>query len=415
MVSRGTSIDLYTCRNDSSNPSFLFINLFLNRQRDEEKRRRKEEKESRRIREKDLIGQTRTDVDHELRKAREKDAQAAVSRERRKSFNQGAPGAPGALPGSLAFPTSVGGGNPGYTGYPAYTSTGGAPPYGRSTGVGDLDRQFGDLDLDRNREYGGERERKISGLGRPRKYSINESAAERARKISGNFSGDRPGVYNTPGTYPSVPGPYTRPYPSAAGAVNPYPTAGSQYPMPSPGIRPGEAPYAPAATSAYSSSNYPSSPGRGMGGADALVRPTTPYGSVGSASSQGYPRGHILDGQATGPRSRATTPIPGAMGSSSVTFPSGPVPFPQPTIPGASPNLSKQVAFPGEAQLAAPEGFSRPINAAQPYTPFETMKIQDMDDFAEHIPRMPLVLQPHDVYHEDWIRLMQVRFLNRLL
>lgn len=34
------------------------------------------------------------------------------------------------------------------------------------------------------------------------------------------------------------------------------------------------------------------------------------------------------------------------------------------------------------------------------------MKIQDMEEFLEQIPRMPLVLVPHDVYHEDWIRLM---------
>jgi hypothetical protein len=36
------------------------------------------------------------------------------------------------------------------------------------------------------------------------------------------------------------------------------------------------------------------------------------------------------------------------------------------------------------------------------------MKIQDMDDFYETMPRMPKVLVPHDVYHEDWIRFMQV-------
>jgi hypothetical protein len=60
-----------------------------------------------------------------------------------------------------------------------------------------------------------------------------------------------------------------------------------------------------------------------------------------------------------------------------------------------------------QEQLAAPPGFSRPINAAQPYTPFETMKIQDMDEFLDVIPRMPLVMQTHDCYHEDWIRLMQ--------
>lgn len=66
--------------------------------------------------------------------------------------------------------------------------------------------------------------------------------------------------------------------------------------------------------------------------------------------------------------------------------------------------------------LAAPEGFSRPPNLAQSYTPFDIIKIQDMDDFYEVIPRMPLVLVTHDVYHEDWIRLMTVSeyFIARL-
>jgi hypothetical protein len=57
--------------------------------------------------------------------------------------------------------------------------------------------------------------------------------------------------------------------------------------------------------------------------------------------------------------------------------------------------------------LPPPDGFSRPANLAQSYTFFETMKIQDMDDFYDNIPRMPMVLVPHDVYHEDWIRLCQ--------
>jgi hypothetical protein len=63
----------------------------------------------------------------------------------------------------------------------------------------------------------------------------------------------------------------------------------------------------------------------------------------------------------------------------------------------------------GEAkQLPTPEGFSRPPNQSQSFTPFEPMKIQDMDEFFEVIPRMPLVLQTHDTFHEDWIRVMQV-------
>ena len=85
-----------------------------------------------------------------------------------------------------------------------------------------------------------------------------------------------------------------------------------------------------------------------------------------------------------------------------------------PGIPPASPRMP---LAPGEAQqmLSAPEGFSRPPNLAQPYTHFEMMKIQDMDDFLEVIPRMPLVLVPHDVYHEDWIRFMNVRCFSLFL
>lgn len=70
-----------------------------------------------------------------------------------------------------------------------------------------------------------------------------------------------------------------------------------------------------------------------------------------------------------------------------------------PRMPGA--------ATGGESlQLAAPEAFSRPPNAAQPYTPFSVMRIQEMDKFYDQIPRMPLVLDTHDVYHQDWIRFM---------
>jgi len=58
--------------------------------------------------------------------------------------------------------------------------------------------------------------------------------------------------------------------------------------------------------------------------------------------------------------------------------------------------------------LSPPDGFSRPANLAQSYTFFDTMKIQDMDDFYDNMPRMPKVLVPHDVYHEDWIRFIQV-------
>lgn len=57
--------------------------------------------------------------------------------------------------------------------------------------------------------------------------------------------------------------------------------------------------------------------------------------------------------------------------------------------------------------LPPPEGFGRPPNAAQSYTHFDNLKVQDVDDLTETMPRMPAVLTTHDVYHEDWIRFMQ--------
>ncbi|KAJ7276143.1 hypothetical protein B0H12DRAFT_1083793 [Mycena haematopus] len=349
-------------------------------QRDEEKRRKKEEKEAKRQREKEQRnGQGYSDADNELRKARERDAQTMG---RRKSFNQGA------VPNSLAFPGSSGGypAVTGATGYPpnnaGYPTTpytagyNGVPPSGYdqrerkySTGVSDLDRQFGDMGLDRNGEYGlGERERKVSGLSRPRTY---QAEAERARKMSNNF-GER-SAYQTTGSYPSTGYSNTAAYPTQTGA--PYPSA---YSNTSPNMRPGESPQVP----------YP--PPRGS-----MPRPTTPYGGPGGALPYGsgqavYPPGHIMEGK---PIPGATPTIPGAV-------PGAYAPFPQ-QMGMVEPTTNDQ------GQLAAPEGFSRPINAAQAFTPFEKMKVQDMDSIVDNPPRMPAVLQPHDVFPSDWNRMMQ--------
>ncbi|KAJ6516156.1 hypothetical protein C8R45DRAFT_959104 [Mycena sanguinolenta] len=333
-------------------------------QRDEEKRRKKEEKEAKRQREKEQKGYSEAE---ELRKARERDAHTMT---RRKSFNQG-----------VAFPVSSSGGYPATTGYPAnnagYPSTpytsgyNGAPPSGYdqrerkySTGVSDLDRQFGEMGLDRSAEYPGERERKISGLSRPRAY---QAEAERVRKLSNNYGSSYP-----PAGYPN-----TAAYPAQTGT--PY---SSGYSNASPNMRPGEPPQVPYATSAYS-------------GAGPMARPTTPYAGPGGALPYGggqpaYPPGHVMEGR-TMP---GTTPtIPGAV-------PAGYAPFPQ-QVPTAESMTNDQ------GQLAAPDGFSRPINAAQAFTPFEKMKVQDMDSIVDNPPRMPAVLQPHDVYPSDWNRMMQ--------
>lgn len=61
-------------------------------------------------------------------------------------------------------------------------------------------------------------------------------------------------------------------------------------------------------------------------------------------------------------------------------------------------------------QLPAPEAFSRAINAANSYAPFDSIKILDMDDLYEgKLPKMPIVLTTHDIYQDDWKRCIQVR------
>jgi len=79
----------------------------------------------------------------------------------------------------------------------------------------------------------------------------------------------------------------------------------------------------------------------------------------------------------------------------------GPSPSPYSTPAYQQPPLQEEVMLP------PPEGFSRPPNAAQSYTHFEDLKIQDIDDLTESMPKMPAVLTTHDVYHQDWIRFMQ--------
>lgn len=341
--------------------------------------------------------------------ARERDAHSSIARERRKSFNAGT--APG-----VAFPTGASpyGGAPGASGYPnspyqPYVTPGGvqaAPggtgyPRNTSGAYNDLNRQFGELGLREGEKA--ERERKTSfndgGLVRPRKYSMNEGAGERIRTVSGNF-GERPMAYGGGGAYgttPSATGGYSANRPYGTGA--------------SPNMRPVDLAYAPTAASGYPGSNFTASPNRAPRPLDPISRSTTPFG----AGSGGRP---VVPQSQQPPRSRATTPIPGMGGPNALSGVSSYNPtgvFPQATVPnltgsmsGASPRLPAPAFPPDQHQLAAPEAFGRPINTALPFTPFDTMKIQDMDEFLEYMPRMPLVLQPHDVFHEDWIRLMQV-------
>ena len=329
------------------------------RGREEEKRWKKEEAKR----------------DADLRNARERDAQA---RERRRSFTPNPPSVGYASSGG--YPPSYGPGVPGSTAYAASTGSYSA-----------LERQFSDLDLDhkdrnRDRDYTGERERKLS---RPSKYTASEGGGDRPRTISGNL-GPRPDTYET--SY-GLPGPYgnssTRSYSSGSGP--PYP---SPNPRASPNLRGGDLPYAPQSIpgAGYPGTNYTSSPiPRPL---SSIGRSTTPFG--GGAPPGAYPR------------SRPTSPMPGAPvgpGAPAGPYFPGPAAFPQ-----APPNMPVPGQAPGapSQQLAAPEGFSRPVNGANTFPPFDIIKLQDMDKFWHEVPRMPAVLKPHDVFETDWKRLMQV-------
>ncbi|KAF9263648.1 hypothetical protein L218DRAFT_1077171 [Marasmius fiardii PR-910] len=432
-------------------------------QRAEDKRRRKEEKESAKVlREKERQTQARFDEDA-LRYAREQDA---VTRERRRSFNQSAPfpGAPGtpAPAGNIYAPSSP---YQGYVAPLAAATTGYTRERKYSTGGGilsDLDNQFNTMGIaDRDHITG-------PGLSRPRKYS-NADASARPLSAYGTAGAHSPNIGST---YAPPPRPLSRnsgyagghsPNPGAAplpyaGAPPPRPhsrnaSVSGTYPSytnPSPGLKSAEpaggafVPHAPRPSSPYASANYPPANAHVN---DPYARGSSPFAPPAALPPDVYPPGHILEGQPI-PRSRATTPIPGTApavypftgaypqtvggrpvsphpppaGAYPQTVGGRPVsPHPPPT--GAYPQTlggrpvsphPPPVANPPAQQLAAPECFSRPINGAHPYTPFGAMKIQDMNDFFDSIPRMPAVLQPHDVYPEDWARLTEATWSGRL-
>ncbi|KIJ70483.1 hypothetical protein HYDPIDRAFT_122358 [Hydnomerulius pinastri MD-312] len=392
-------------------------------QKSEEKRRKKEEKESVRRMSKQF---DRDMQEAELRAARERDAQV---RERRRSFY-----------GDAAPPVPAGYGAPGGATYGAYSHS----PSSHSTA--DLDRKFTELEIERESKYSS-RQRKYSTSGGDRTSIYGPPGGSAYASPVASYQSPtgypttgatnpynraaspyrQPSVYSTSpnarpqefSSYPGGPDPIARaasPYARAAspyGRPDPIARAASPYGRPEPiaraaspyGRHPTEpiaraaSPYAPShspygarapsplpprATSPYargppqrSTSPYPRAPS-----------PFVPPPQINSVSSGVYPAGHVLEGQPLS-RSRAPSPMPGPPG---VAFPSSP------RMPGS--------VVGGEQQLSAPEAFSRPANAAQPYTPFSVMKIQDMEQFYDQIPRMPLVLDTHDVYHQDWIRFM---------
>ena len=152
-------------------------------------------------------------------------------------------------------------------------------------------------------------------------------------------------------------------------------------------------------------------------------RAPSPYGAPVGV----YPPGHVMEGRPVAggrPISRSSSPVqPGAGAYGYATPGTIPVAGYGTVVPAAPqyaiapmPAGAMSPVMPTEAtqqMLSTPEGFARPPNLSQPYTKFETFKIQDMDGFYENIPRMPAALVPHDVYHEDWIRMMTVRRVGR--
>lgn len=358
--------------------------------------------------------------------------------------------------------------------------TPGTATYG--TYAADLDRRFGELEVERRDPAHGTRSRKnsYSGANRNPIYGPPAPGAGVAQYTSATgyptAAGGSPynratspfrptGNFSAPNGYPPSGGPnraaspfrpagnFSNQPPSTyppAGATSPYRPVGNFAPSPNarpqdftPSTYPGgpepiaraASPYAPQGPSPYARAPSPMpqppprapsrapSPYHGQQSTTPAYPPRAPSPFVPPPQIQTavYPRGHVLEGQPiTAPRSRAPSPMPGAPAGPGYGRAPSPMPGGQGYVRAPSPMRSAHVGFVssprmpitamgGEPlQLAAPEAFSRPPNAAQPYTPFNVMRIQDMDDFYDQIPRMPLVLDTHDVYHQDWIRFMNV-------
>lgn len=419
----------------------------LHRQHDEDKRRRKEEKQSAK-----RVAQYERDR-REREREEDQDLRGGYPTvSRRKSFVGPPSGPPGGGGGyANGYPTSPGG----YAGSggPDLTSRFGDMGIdGRGQGgyeVRNASSAYGPPPGPIHAPAA------TSGLVRPRKYSVGDQ--DRRRSVYGGSTSPYPVAaggdsYPQSSAYPVAAAPHSgaggsiyastdASYPGAA-ATSGYPptssytpapgTAGEPYPRAASPYARAASPYGPRAPSPYARAASPYGP-----------RAPSPYaagGGMGTGASMGggYGRSHTSDTQqarsrapspvgggvyARGPISRAPSPINGgggvyargpisrapspmngggaAYGAPAPGFPQPGVNFPVAGVP--SPNLGGLPALAGSGvygaapqpeQLAAPAGFSRPINAAQPYTPFDTIKVQDMDAFIDNMPKMPLVLQP---------------------
>ena len=347
------------------------------RQHEEDKRRKREEKEA--------AKRLRQQQEH-----RNEEKAKEYERARRMSFNTGYP--------PVDFPATQSAGHPGspYQHHVEPTTSISGAPYGRErkhSNVGDYDilnRQLGDMDL--NRESG------VNGPGYP-----------------------RTGPYGSQGSTGPYGTSYTTGYAASGSKYSPNPRGASELPFTPPGGKyspnPGRAQLPQFAAGSGNPSHPSSVYSSSARGNDPIAISASPYGVASSLQPAVYPRGHILEGQPT--RSRASSliqgPPAGAYGQlyhdQAGTFGSHtPRPPPSPRMAGASPHFPGRMLPATGQQFTPPEGFYRPINPNMSYSEFATIKIQAMEDFllAPQPPRMPPILKSHDVFPEDWLRLMNV-------
>lgn len=399
-----------------------------------------------------------------LQKAREQD--------RRSSYQNPAGGAGGPVPfpgnaptGYPAFP-----GYPPF-GDPAAAAAGVYVPYGPPAPPGaygpDIAQQMASMDLN-NRPQEKQRERKTSEhtSKRSRKQSTHEPSAS-----SSSRGGDTSGYVLPPLVYGHAPPQASSTSTGGAGSYSSpygYPASGSSQSSnnPSPNVpKPKDLgpygappagwagnPYATSSSSRHTRERTKSNVGR------ASASPAAPGGDV-------YPTGHIMAGQ---PKSRAASPNPhpaygypqnpsnpGGIGAPSpyhtpgvlpTGYPSSqsqagaqpaarpgsragaPSPYHPPGVlptgypqsqsgrpssrmaggPSPYPGFGSALPPSSSGPLAAPDCFSRPINAALPYFPFEPINVHEMNNFFKGIlPKLPNVCETHDMRSDDWRRFIE--------
>jgi hypothetical protein len=260
---------------------------------------------------------------------------------------------------------------------------------------------MGDLNLNRSKESDREHEKRAS---RSRRQSTVETARPAPETLYGGYPTFGTTNAAPPGAVTGGTGIYGYPVPpGVAGSGSAHSST-----RPSPNVKPGEIPQygfpQPYGSSQPTHNQEDRDGSRRKRANSTAPPPATLGGNV-------YPPGHILEGQPKPPGmndgppprslSRAASPNPYNAASQLTARPKSQMGRP-------SPNLSPNI--PLSTQLAAPEGFSRAINATLAYVGFKPLKINSMDDFfSRTLPKMPQELQMHDVRNEDWFRFNEVR------